>query len=29
MTKKPCYSFEPNNVKNKTYDWCRIDPKRY
>ena len=29
MTKKPCYSFEPNNVKNKTYDWCRIDPKKY
>ena len=28
MTKK-CYSFEPNNVKNKTYDWCRIDPKKY
>jgi hypothetical protein len=29
MTKKPCYSFEPDNVKNKTYDWCRIDPKKY
>ena len=29
MTKKPCYSFEPNNVKNKTYDWCQIDPKKY
>ena len=29
MTKKPCYSFEPNNVKEKTYDWCRIDPKKY
>jgi hypothetical protein len=28
MTKK-CYSFEPNNVKNKTYDWCHIDPKKY
>ncbi|WP_151801171.1 hypothetical protein [Acinetobacter bereziniae] len=28
MTKK-CYSFEPNNVKNKTYDWCRINPKKY
>ena len=28
MTKK-CYSFEPNNVKNKTYDWCQIDPKKY
>jgi hypothetical protein len=28
MTKK-CYSFEPNSVKNKTYDWCRIDPKKY
>ena len=28
MTKK-CYSFEPNKVKNKTYDWCRIDPKKY
>ena len=20
--KKPCYSFQPNNVKEKTYDWC-------
>ena len=29
MTKKPCYSFEPNNVKEKTYDWCQIDPKKY
>ena len=29
MTKKPCYSFEPNDVKNKTYNWCRIDPKKY
>ena len=29
MTKKPCYSFEPNNVKEKTYDWCPIDPKKY
>ena len=28
MTKK-CYSFEPNNVKEKTYDWCRIHPKKY
>ena len=28
MTKK-CYSFEPNSVKEKTYDWCRIDPKKY
>ena len=28
MTKK-CYSFEPNNVKQKTYDWCQIDPKKY
>ena len=28
MTKK-CYSFEPNSVKEKTYDWCRIDPRRY
>ena len=28
MTKK-CYSFEPNNVKEKAYDWCRIDPKKY
>lgn len=26
---KKCYSFEPNNVKNKTYDWCRINPKKY
>ena len=29
MTKKDCYSFEPNNVKEKTYDWCQIDPKKY
>ena len=29
MTKKPCYSFQPNNVKEKTYDWCQIDPKKY
>ena len=28
MTKK-CYSFEPNSVKEKTYDWCRIDPRKY
>jgi len=28
MTKK-CYSYEPSNVKEKTYDWCRIDPKKY
>lgn len=28
MTKR-CYSFEPSNVKEKTYDWCRIDPKKY
>ena len=19
----------PNNVKEKTYDWCQIDPKKY
>ena len=29
MTKKPCYSFQSNNVKEKTYDWCQIDPKKY
>ena len=29
MTKKPCYSFESNNVKEKTYDWCQIDPKKH
>ena len=29
MTKKSCYSFQPNNVKEKTYDWCQIDPKKY
>ena len=29
MTKKPCYSFQTNNVKEKTYDWCQIDPKKY
>lgn len=29
MTKKPCYSFQANNVKDKTYDWCQIDPKNY
>ena len=28
MTKE-CYSFEPNNVEEKTYDWCQIDPKKY
>ena len=28
MTKQ-CYSFEPNNTKQKTYDWCQIDPKKY
>lgn len=22
MTRKPYYSFEPNKVKEKTYDWC-------
>lgn len=29
MTKKPCYTFEPTNVKDKTFDWCEIDPKKY
>jgi len=31
MTKKPCYSFQPNSMKSedKTYDWCQIDPKKY
>lgn len=29
MTKKPCYSFQPSNVEDKTYDWCQIDPKKY
>ena len=29
MTKKDCYSFESNNIKEKTYDWCQIDPKKY
>ena len=28
MTKN-CYSFQPNSVKEKTYDWCQIDPKKY
>lgn len=28
MTKK-CYSFKPNNVQEKIYDWCQIDPKKY
>ena len=28
MTKN-CYSFEPNNIKEKIYDWCQIDPKKY
>lgn len=28
MTKQ-CYSFQPSNVKEKTYDWCQIDPKKY
>ena len=26
---KNCYSFEPNSIKEKTYDWCQIDPKKY
>ena len=28
---KDCYSFQPKNIKSedKTYDWCRIDPKKY
>ena len=25
MTKQPCYSFD----KNKIFDWCEIDPKKY
>lgn len=25
MTKQPCYSFD----KNKVFDWCEIDPKKY
>jgi len=31
MTKKPCYSFQPNSMKSedKTYDWCQIDPRKY
>ena len=29
IMRKNCYSFEPSNVKEKTYDWCRIDPKKY
>ena len=29
MTKKPCYSFQPSNIKEKTYDWCQIAPKKY
>lgn len=29
MTKKPCYSYQPSNVKDKVYDWCEIDTKRY
>ena len=31
MTKKDCYSFQPNSMKSedKTFDWCRIDPKKY
>lgn len=28
MTKN-CYSFEPNSVKEKKFDWCKIDPKKY
>lgn len=28
MTKN-CYSFQSSNIKNKTYDWCQIDPKKY
>ena len=29
IMRKKCYSFEPNNVKEKIYDWCQIDPKKY
>ena len=29
IMRKNCYSFEPSSVKEKTYDWCRIDPKKY
>jgi hypothetical protein len=29
IMRKNCYSFEPSNVKEKTYDWCQIDPKKY
>ena len=29
IMRKNCYSFEPNNVKEKAYDWCQIDPKKY
>ena len=29
ITKNPCYSFQQSNVKEKTYDWCQIDPKKY
>ena len=29
IMRKNCYSFEPSNVKQKTYDWCQIDPKKY
>ena len=29
IMRKNCYSFEPNSVKEKTYDWCQIDPKKY
>ena len=29
IMRKNCYSFEPSSVKEKTYDWCRIDPRKY
>ena len=29
IMRKNCYSFEPSSVKEKTYDWCQIDPKKY
>ena len=29
IMRKNCYSFEPSSVKEKTYDWCKIDPKKY
>ena len=29
MSKKPCHTYQPTDVEDKTFDWCEIDPKKY